>query len=47
VGLHVWTEDDYPNVAEWGIRAFSPDELRVTSEPQVAHESQFISMSTR
>ena len=32
VGLHVWTEDDYPNVAEWGIRAFSPDELRVTSE---------------
>ena len=32
VGLHSWTEDDYPNVAEWGIRAFSPDELRVTSD---------------
>ena len=54
VGLHSWTEDDYPNVAEWGIRAFSPDELRVSSETlldwifaTVAHESQFISMSTR
>ena len=32
VGLHSWTEDDYPNVAGWGLRAFSPDELRVTSD---------------
>lgn len=28
VGLHAWTEDDYPNVAAWGIRSFAPEELR-------------------
>jgi len=33
VGLHSWTEDDYPNVAEWGIRSFSPGDLRRSSEP--------------
>jgi arginase len=33
VGLHSWTEDDYPNIAQWGIRSFSPDDLRPSSEP--------------
>jgi arginase len=33
VGLHSWTEDDYPNVAEWGLRSFSPGDLRRSSEP--------------
>ena len=33
VGLHAWTEDDIPNVAEWGIRSFSPDDLRTTTQP--------------
>lgn len=33
VGLHSWTEDDFPNVAEWGIRSFGPDELRTSTEP--------------
>ena len=33
VGLHEWTEDDFPNVAEWGIQTFSPDALRQSSEP--------------
>jgi arginase len=33
VGLHSWTEDDYPNVADWGIRTFSPADLRQSSEP--------------
>ena len=28
VGLRWWPEDDLPNIAEWGIRSFSPDELR-------------------
>jgi arginase len=28
VGLHSWSDDDLPNVAEWGIQSFSPDELR-------------------
>ena len=32
VGLHSWAEDDYPNIAQWGIRAFSPGELRESSE---------------
>jgi arginase len=36
VGLHSWTEDDYPRVAEWGLRAFSPDELRESSTPLLA-----------
>jgi arginase len=33
VGVHSWAEDDYPNVAEWGIRGFSPGDLRHSSEP--------------
>jgi arginase len=31
--VHSWAEDDYPNVAEWGIRGFSPGDLRHSSEP--------------
>jgi arginase len=31
VGLHSWTDDDYPRVAEWGLTPFSPDELRESS----------------
>ena len=33
VGLHSWGDDDFPNIAEWGIRSFGPDELRETSQP--------------
>ena len=33
VGLHEWTDDDFPNVGEWGIRAFAPDERRSSSGP--------------
>jgi arginase len=33
VGLHFWTDDDYPNVARWGIRSLSPEDLRQSSEP--------------
>jgi arginase len=33
VGLHEWNEDDIPNVAEWGIQSFSPDELRQSTRP--------------
>jgi arginase len=33
VGLHEWTEDDFPNIAEWGIQSFSPDELRQSPRP--------------
>jgi arginase len=33
VGLHAWTDDDIPNVAEWGIRSFSPDDVRTTTRP--------------
>lgn len=32
-GVHVWEEDDYPNIADWGIRSFSPDDLRHSSRP--------------
>lgn len=31
--LHAWTEDDFPNVASWGIRSFSPGELRDSTRP--------------
>ena len=31
VGLHSWTDDDYPHIAEWGIQSFSPDQLRESS----------------
>jgi arginase len=33
VGLHSWAEDDFPNIAEWGIRSFGPDELRESTRP--------------
>jgi arginase len=33
VGLHSWTDDDYPHLAEWGLQSFGPDELRVSSAP--------------
>jgi arginase len=33
VGLHEWTEDDFPNVAAWGIRTFSPDDVRQSTQP--------------
>src|SRR5215217_1200689 len=33
VGLHSWDDDDFPNIAEWGIRSFAPDELRGSTRP--------------
>jgi arginase len=33
VGLHAWAEDDIGNVARWGIRSFTPDDLRQTTGP--------------
>jgi arginase len=33
VALHDWSEDDFPNVAEWGIQSFTPDELRQSAQP--------------
>src|SRR5512132_716874 len=33
VGLHAWATEDIANVAHWGIRAFSPDDLRETTQP--------------
>jgi arginase len=33
VGLHAWASDDIANVALWGIRAFSPNDLRETTQP--------------
>ncbi|MFI6374310.1 arginase family protein [Streptomyces sp. NPDC050546] len=33
VGLHEWTDDDFPNVEEWGITSFGPDELRASTRP--------------
>ena len=35
VGLHSWEEDDYPHIADWGIRSFSPDDLRHSSQPML------------
>jgi len=32
-GLHAWTDDDFPNVARWGIQSFSPGELRQSTRP--------------
>jgi len=32
-GLHSWTDDDFPNVAKWGIATFSPDDVRSSSRP--------------
>jgi arginase len=33
VGLHAWANDDIANVAQWGIRSFSPDDLREATQP--------------
>jgi arginase len=33
VGLHSWDEDDFPNITEWGISSFGPDELRGSTGP--------------
>jgi hypothetical protein len=33
VGLHAWATDDIANVTHWGIRSFSPAELRATTQP--------------
>jgi arginase len=33
VGLHSWEDDDLANIADWGIRTFSPEELRGSSRP--------------
>ena len=32
-GLHSWTEDDYPNIATWGLHAFGPADLHDSTEP--------------
>ena len=32
-GLHSWTEDDYPNIAKWGLHAFGPADLRDSTTP--------------
>ena len=32
-GLHAWTDDDYPHIAQWGLSSFTPDDLRTTSRP--------------
>jgi arginase len=36
VGLHAWTDDDFPNVAAWGITTFGPDDLRASSDGLLA-----------
>jgi arginase len=33
VGVHSWDDDDFSNAAEWGIRSFSPDQLRESTRP--------------
>ncbi len=33
VGVHSWDEDDFPNIASWGIRSFRPDDLHLSSQP--------------
>jgi arginase len=32
VGLHAWTDDDFPNIDSWGLTSFSPDDLRESSQ---------------
>ncbi|MEU9982157.1 arginase family protein [Streptomyces sp. NPDC050856] len=33
VGVHQWADDDFPNIAAWGIHSYSPDQLRTSTEP--------------
>jgi arginase len=33
VGLHAWTDDAYAHVGDWGLTAFSPEQLRESSGP--------------
>ena len=33
VGLHSWTDDDFPNIARWGIKSFRPDDFHRSSQP--------------
>lgn len=35
-GLHSWEADAYPHIAEWGLTAFSPEDLRATPQPLLA-----------
>lgn len=30
-GLHAWTDDDFPNIARWGLTSFAPNDLRDSS----------------
>jgi arginase len=32
VGVHGWTDDDFPNIDSWGLTSFSPDDLRESSQ---------------
>jgi arginase len=32
-GLHAWTDDDFPNIAKWGLSTFSPNDLRESTQP--------------
>lgn len=32
VGLHAWTDDDYPRIAEWSLTSLSPDDLRTSPD---------------
>jgi arginase len=34
-GLHSGTEDDFPNIARWGIKSFPPDDLHQSTQPLV------------
>ena len=36
VGLHAWTQDDFPNIAAWGLTSLSPEDLRDSSEGLLA-----------
>jgi arginase len=38
VGLHSWADDDIVNVAQWGIRSFSPDEVPEASQPLLGRD---------
>ena len=54
VGLHSWAEDDFPNIADWGIWSFGPDEradppgpCATGSRPPAARAPPSTSTSTR